>query len=124
MNRSYPKYLVQLAGISLLYCLLYYMMRDFLTPRYYDGFWKVAVFFYILFASIHFLRLKQTGNSAVRFFMASTTIKMFLMLIILTIYFFLYRETAISFAISFLIAYFVFMVFDVAKSYKLMKTST
>ncbi len=125
MNRSYPKYLIQLAGVAILYCCLYYMMRDFLMPRFYDNFWKIAVFFYLLFAAIHFLRLRQsTGSSSIRFFMASTTIKMFLLLIILTIYFFINRQNAIPFAISFLIAYFLFMIFDVAKSYKLMKSGS
>lgn len=125
MNRSYPKYLIQLAGVAVLYCFLYYMMRVFLMPRFYDNFWKIAVFFYLLFAAIHFLRLRQsTGSGSIRFFMASTTIKMFLLLIILTIYFFINRQNAIPFAISFLIAYFLFMIFDVAKSYKLMKSGS
>ncbi|MBS1763819.1 MAG: hypothetical protein JSS90_02500 [Bacteroidetes bacterium] len=125
MSHTYPKYLLQLAGVAILYSLLYFMMRDILASRFYEGFWKIAVFYFLLFAVIHYLRLRQsTGNSSIRFFMASTTIKLFLLLIILAFYFFINPQSAIPFAISFLIAYFLFMIFDVAKAYKLMKNNS
>ena len=66
---------------------------------------------------------KSKGNESIRFFMASTAFKLFLMLTVIVSYMFLNPDTAIPFAVSFLMAYFLFMIFDVAKAYKLMKTA-
>jgi len=124
MNKGFITYILQLAGITLLYILLYYLMKDFLATRFYPSWWKCGIFFFILFSVIHYLRLtKSKGNESIRFFMASTAFKLFLMLTVIVSYMFLNPDTAIPFAVSFLMAYFLFMIFDVAKAYKLMKTT-
>jgi len=124
MNKGFITYILQLAGITLLYILLYYLMKDFLAARFYPSWWKCGIFFFILFSVIHYLRLtKSKGNESIRFFMASTAFKLFLMLTVIVSYMFLNPDTAIPFAVSFLMAYFLFMIFDVAKVYKLMKTT-
>ena len=124
MNKGFITYILQLAGITLLYILLYYLMKDFLAARFYPSWWKCGIFFFILFSVIHYLRLaKSKGNESIRFFMASTAFKLFLMLTVIVSYMFLNPDTAIPFAVSFLMAYFLFMIFDVAKAYTLMKTT-
>lgn len=124
MSKGFINYVLQLAGITLLYILLYYLMKDFLASRFYPSWWKCGIFFFLLFSVIHYLRLtKSKGNESIRFFMASTALKLFLMLTIIVSYMFLNPDTAIPFAVSFLMAYFIFMIFDVAKAYKLMKTT-
>ena len=124
MSKGFITYVLQLAGITLLYILLYYLMKDFLASRVYPSWWKGGIFFFALFSVIHYLRLtKSKGNESIRFFMASTALKLFLMLTIIVSYMFLNPDTAIPFAVSFLMAYFIFMIFDVAKAYKLMKTT-
>ena len=124
MNKGFITYILQLAGITLLYILLYYLMKDFLAARFYPSWWKCGIFFFVLFSVIHYLRLtKSKGNESIRFFMASTAFKLFLMLTVIVSYMFLNPDTAIPFAVSFLMAYFLFMIFDVAKAYTLMKTT-
>ena len=124
MNKGFITYILQLAGITLLYILLYCLMKDFLAARFYPSWWKCGIFFFVLFSVIHYLRLtKSKGNESIRFFMASTAFKLFLMLAIIVGYIFLNQTMAVPFVISFCLAYFLFMIFDVAKAYTLMKTT-
>ncbi len=122
MNKNFLNYLLQIAGIACLYMALYVLMKDFLGHYFYPSWWKIGIFFFMLFAINHFFRLKKKGPSeSVRFFMASTALKLFLMLIIITVYLFMFRNQAIAFTLSFCMAYFMFMSFDAAKAYKYMK---
>jgi len=102
MNKGFITYILQLAGITLLYILLYYLMKDFLAARFYPSWWKCGIFFFVLFSVIHYLRLtKSKGNESIRFFMASTAFKLFLMLAIIVGYIFLNQTMAVPFVISF-----------------------
>lgn len=124
MNKSFISYLLQLLGVALIFIVTYSLLKEILVTRYYEGAWKIAVLFLVFFSATHYGMIKKRaagGAASVRFIMAATAIKMFLMMIVLLGYIFLNRAGAVPFVICFFMCYLFFMVFDVAKNYKLMR---
>jgi hypothetical protein len=127
MNKSFLNYTLQLLLVAVVYVFAYSMLRDVLATRYFDGAWKIAALFFTFFALTHYGMVnkskdKNKAAASVRYFMAATGIKMFMMMIVLVGYIILNRAAAVPFVICFFIGYLFFMVFDTAKNYKLMQS--
>jgi hypothetical protein len=124
MTRPYFIYLIQLVIVALAFWVIYSLLKTSLGIYYYASSWKIALLFWGMFALYHFGMLRQhkaSAQSTIRYFMAATAIKLFLMMILLVGYIAMHRSFAIPFTISFFIAYLFFMVFDISRTYKLMK---
>ncbi len=127
MNKSFVTYVLQLVMVAILYVICYSLLKDVLADRYYQGVWKIAVLFFFFFAFTHYGLLNKSNDknkaaASVRYFMAATGIKMFMMMIILVGYIVINRATAVPFVICFFIGYLFFMIFDTTKNYKLMRS--
>jgi len=86
-------------------------------PDYSFIVWMIFIYFCVLTVAFHYGLIKSTQSRPqvfVRYYMATTTIKLFLNLIILVVYSVLNKSAAIPFIISFMIFYFLFTVFEVA----------
>ena len=90
-------------------------------PEYSSIVWMIFIYFCVLSVAFHYGLVKSTESRPqvfVRYYMATTTIKLFLNLGILVIYSVLNKNSAIPFIISFMIFYFLFTVFEVAFTWK------
>ncbi len=124
MNKSFISYVLQLLCVAIFFMVCYGFLKDILHARYYNSAWKIATVFVIFFSLSHYGMLKKStvgGAASVRYIMAATAIKMFLMMIVMLGYIVINRAGAVPFVICFFIGYLFFMVFDVAKNYTLMK---
>lgn len=79
------------------------------------------IFFILTTGILHYLLLKgleKKPQMFVTYFMGLTGLKMFLYLIIIVIYFFIYKSQAMSFIVSFLAFYILFTIFEVVSLVK------
>lgn len=85
--------------------------------------WVMLGFFILVTAGVFMIitRPGRTTQQFVRTFMAVTTMKLFLFLIILTLYGFVDRERAFVFIFHFLVFYFLFTIFEVVALMRQMK---
>ena len=101
-----------LVGTGIFFC------THLLPQRYISGaIWFLFVFFIFTTAFIHYLLLsasKKKPQHFVRAFMAATSIKLFIYLLLITLYSFFNSSQAISFVLSFLILYLLYTAFEVA----------
>ena len=78
--------------------------------------WGIFIYFAFVTLVFHLAVVASTKSRPqvfVRFFMASTTIRLFLHMGILVIFSFTYRPLAFRFILTFLVVYFVFTIFEV-----------
>ena len=83
------------------------------------------VFFFALTIIVHYVLLQVSKKRTTQFsnyFMLLTFGKLIFLLSIILVYFLLYREDALPFAIAFFILYFLFTFFEVVQSLNLAKS--
>ena len=111
------KFILQLCLLTLVVFVASVFLRGYLTTL-----WPAIVcFFFIVSIVVYFLsqRAKQKDmRKFANFYMASTIVKMVLYLAIIFIYVMVYIEDGKRFAITFLIYYFIYSIFE---TYKLAK---
>ncbi|MEO8146522.1 MAG: hypothetical protein ABI723_02740 [Bacteroidia bacterium] len=117
MNPAFIKYLKPLAAVTLLSFLFLILMeavimKDASTLSVY---WIIPVFYFLLYAAFHYGLLMNTDNGQgfIRYYMAATFIKLFILLGIIIIYGLYNRGTATGFTLNFMFTYLFFMVFEV-----------
>ncbi len=93
-----------------------------LAPRYVV---PISCYFYVLTAVFHFgLMRTSEGKPAVfiRYYMAATTLKLFLHLGVLVVFAVLNSTAVIPFVLTFVVNYAFFTVFEVAVAYRFSRT--
>lgn len=98
--------------------LLQYMQVSYFKTRWY---WLICLFFMITTATIHVVLMNMAAQSPqkfVRAFMGLTAVKLFGYASIITVYALLRKQAALGFALTFLVAYFLFSAFEVVVLYK------
>ena len=78
--------------------------------------WLIYFYFAVITLLFHYGVVRSTKSRPqvfIRYYMAATTIKLFLHLSIIIIFSFLHREMATRFIITFMIMYLLFTVFEV-----------
>lgn len=83
--------------------------------------WVLLAFFIVTTALVHYflLRAGQGDPKAfIRLFMALTTFKLFIFLLVIVAYGFTHKATAAQFTIHFLVFYLLFTTFEVVLLYK------
>ena len=120
MNRNY---LITLTIISLLAGAGIYFW-NYAMPDYSNAHGFFILVYYVLFTiGIHaWLTKNGDGKSFVMRFMGITGIKLFLNLIVILVYGLNYRNKAVSFALMFLLIYFLFTIFESVQLMRLFKT--
>lgn len=119
MNR---KYLVSLAFLALitgaaLFCWNYFI------PNYANNHaWIILAYYTLVTAAVHhWLTTSVEPKKFVMRFMGITGIKLFLNLIVILIYGLFVRKSAVSFALMFMIIYFIFTFFESAQLIRSLK---
>lgn len=76
----------------------------------------IVLYFFVSTAAIHHFLVKantQSPQNFVRSYIAFTALKLLLNLMVIILYIFINRSQAIVFILSFLILYFIFLVFEI-----------
>ena len=83
--------------------------------------WTIFLYFVMLTLFFHFGLLRASAGrpqAFVRFYMASTTIKLLLHIGVILLYCLFHREDAVRFIITFLVMYILFTTFEVTVVWK------
>ncbi len=111
-----------IATVSLVLYALFAFSAPHLPLRYVsDKVGYIILFFAILTGSLHLLINKLAGQRPQRFvtyYMGLTTLKMFVLVIVLMAFALTHRIEAASFILTFFVCYLVFSVFDVVMMLK------
>ena len=110
-------FLKQLLLFSGALAILIFLWNTFLPEKFKaQELWIVLVFLSVITLGVHAFLTNpaNTPQQFVRSFMLITFLKLFVYLIIIGVYAYLNREQAVKFILSFLVLYFVFMIFEVA----------
>ncbi|HQV00968.1 MAG: hypothetical protein JNK61_00255 [Bacteroidia bacterium] len=110
---QYLKYatIVMLLAMALVWIVTRFVMHQ---PQWFQGFWGIPVFYFLLYAGFHYGALLNTeGKAFVRYYMVASFLKLLLLVAIIVGYALFNKENARGFAINFLLSYFVFMAFEV-----------
>ena len=111
------KFILQLCLLTLVVFVASVFLRAYLTV-----WWPaIACFFFIVSVVVYFLSQKAKQKDMrkfANFYMATTIVKMILYLAIIFIYVMIYMEDGKRFAITFLIYYLIYSIFE---TYKLAK---
>jgi hypothetical protein len=115
---EHKKYAIQYSIFLGTLSLALFVWNQFAPVRFTNSLsWALLAFFALAYALGHLYILGSSGQRPaifVRRFMATTTIRLFLFLLVLVIYIFTNREEAVSFISHFLAMYLVFTIFEVA----------
>jgi len=88
--------------------------------------WFLVAYFFIVTATFHYGLLKTTTGKPqifVRYFMAATTFKLLIHLLVIVIYCMLFKSTAMPFVLSFFTLYILFSVFEVRQAMAIARIS-
>lgn len=88
--------------------------------------WLTLVFFIITTGLFHFLSVNQSKGKPqgfIRFYMMSTALRLFLYIVVIGAYGFYDKLTLLSFAIGFMVHYFLFTFFEIPVLLKELKKS-
>ena len=105
--------LLSLVLAGAIFALNHYVPGKFASP---NAYYAVAYFF-VLTLIVHQLSLRasvQSPQTFIRFFMGSTAVRLMIHLLVAVSYRLLFRESATSFLIAFMLLYLIFQVFEVS----------
>jgi hypothetical protein len=123
--KALNRYLFQLFVLTVSAGLILYFLNGIAPFRFQGESWPwVLVFFFLSTLGFHvaLTRVSKGDHKAfVRAFMAVSGAKLFLYLIIITIYMLLNRQSAPAFVLQFLICYFMYSAFEVYKLFRMSK---
>lgn len=127
MKSIFLKYLLQLLVFGLvLYVVLYTIPALFLSRGGFAYLGVVTVYFLVVTALFHYGLLRVSGGKPaafIRYYMAATTLKLFLHLGVLVLVV-LFRQTVLlPFAITFLVHYLTYTAFEVYQAYRHSRSS-
>lgn len=86
--------------------------------------WMIVAFFALLTLVFHWITMNAARRKPqyfIRYYMGSTAIRMFLLILIIVIYRFQLKDTIKPFALGFMAHYFLFTVFEVSALLKQLK---
>jgi hypothetical protein len=110
MNR---KYLINLLLAAIITAVGIFCWNYFIPKFSNDHAWFILVYYIVVTAAIHQWLVKHVEpKKFVRSFMGITSLKLLLNLIVILIYGFTLRDKAVSFALLFMLIYFVFTFFE------------
>lgn len=107
--------------IALLLLAWNYAMPEKYSLR--EGFYAI-IYFFVSTTLFHRLTIKANEKSSqhfVRTFIGTTAIRMFMGLVAILVYALLFRENAMSFALLFLLLYFIYLIFEVVLLLKFLR---
>ncbi len=117
MNPLFLKYLKPLTITALLSFAAIALMQllFFKQPDLIRSFWIIPAFYFLIYAAFHFgtLRYADNGQGFIRYYMAATVIKLFILLGVLVLISISNTAIARPFIINFLLTYMLFMIFEV-----------
>lgn len=107
----------KLGAFSILTLALMFFWKQFAAERFQsDLIWAIWAFFVISTALIHYILVEMANRDPKKFvgyFMGITGIKLFVYLIIITLYALLKRQEALGFTLLFLLLYLLYSAFEV-----------
>ena len=83
--------------------------------------WQILIYYSVISFSFHYGLVKSSvgrPQNFIRYYMAATTIKLFVHLGVILVYALTHRSNAIPFIISFMVAYAIFTAFEVVTAMK------
>lgn len=123
MNKELTSFGVKLSIFSVIaFAIIYFLQQT----SYFNSslYWLVWLFFICSTLFIHIILTKaaqQSGQQFIRTFMGLTAIKLFGYLIIIVVYAFLRKQSALPFTLCFLLMYFLYSAFEVITLYKYLR---
>jgi len=119
------KYWIHLFLYSVGIASIMYLLNNLLPERFQGNSWPYLLLFFVIITSVFHVIMSRIaqGNAQVfvRTFMGTTTIKLFLYLIIIVIYLLIDKAGSASFVLYFMLYYFLFTAFEVFKLFKMLK---
>jgi len=119
---NYFRFLKSLIVFTALLSLIAGILSFTLPEKYFaQQVWMILVYFLLISAVFQLILVrsgKDDGKKFVRAFMAGTTIKLFIHVIVILVFAFMNREKAIPIIISFFCCYLLFTVFEVTMQLK------
>ncbi len=90
--------------------------NNFMQPEYvFQKAWFILALYFVITAILHWGAIQsgtKGGQQFIRYFLAATMLKLFLLLIIITLYVMSKPADAVHFAVCFLILYLFYTVFE------------
>ena len=127
MKSTLLKYLVQLIVFGLvLYAVLYTIPTLFFSRGGFAYLGLVTVYFLVVTALFHYGLLRVSGGKPaafIRYYMAATTLKLFLHLGVLVLVVLFRQPVLLPFAITFLVHYLCYTAFEVYQAYRHSRSS-
>jgi hypothetical protein len=90
--------------------------NSFMQPEYiFQKAWFILALYFVITAALHWGAIQsgsKGGQQFIRYFLAATMLKLFLLLIIITLYVMTKPADAVHFAVCFLVLYLFYTVFE------------
>ena len=117
MNNDISRFLIRISIFTVIIAAVSVAVFYYIFPQYFSTYFLLAIlFFFVVTVVFHSITLKASKLRIAQFsnyFMLSSTAKLFIYIILLTIYIFLNKGHAIPFVMFFLILYVFFTFFEV-----------
>ena len=111
-------FLKKLSLFTLIIGLCIFAWNNFMQPEYiFRKAWFVLALFFLITAALHWGAVQagaKGGQQFIRYFLAATMLKLFLLLIIITLYILPKPADAVHFAVCFLVFYLLYTAFETA----------
>ncbi len=124
---SFGKFVLRLAGFSVLLLIAYAVSQKFFPSSfYYDHFRVLIAWYFVLTAIVHLILIKtgkKDEKSFIRRFMATITIRFMLHMAIIFLWAFTHRETAVAFIINYFVLYLCYTLFEILVLMKMIQNS-
>jgi len=125
MQKDFLSFLKAIFIFSLILSVFIYLASLFFSSVKIDSItWIILSYFFILTLIFHYGLLRSSQGKPqgfIRYYMAATTFKLFVHIIVLSLYCLFNRQEAVRFIITFLIFYVLFTVFEVTLAAKKFK---
>ena len=122
MQSNLLSFLLKLFLLTLLLGFVFYSVQEKIPTEYFfSGYAGLLVFFFGVTFLLHLgyeKNFKKGSKEFVRFYMLTSGLKLFGFLTILLVFGFIDREHVTTFAVNFLILYFIYTAFELIISFK------
>ncbi len=116
MSTKIKSYLISFSIVSVIILLIGIVFFYFFSQFYFTIFPWVFLFMAILHAILHISLLKKINSSPQKFvnsFLLMTTLKLFIILIALTLILFLLRNSALQIGVTVIVLFFTYLILEV-----------
>jgi hypothetical protein len=117
MTLTSAKFVFRLAGFSILLLAVHTVSQKiFPSAFHYEHTYALIAWYFLLTTTVHLLLMRTGGSnekSFIRAFMTTVSVRFMLHMVIIFIWAFTHRETAVAFIISYFVLYLCFTLFEI-----------